>query len=251
MALLLPLFSIPSVVADDTGAAVAFRFRPALLAADDDDDEDEEEDDGDGGNPFRFGRLIRPLLVVLPADAADDAAPSPSLASSFPPPPASSSPFEVAAAVPAAAVDEAEEEDEGDGAAAAEAAADGDKLFAFDDDDGDDFAFPAFRFGDRSFPPPLLCLRWRSLCFICLTFWLISSAVTPLCLAFTSSISMRACSGSFGLAIERNDAFTFPVFALSSLLSFWKYFWACVRVCTTVRVLIISAIFFHSFPCLG
>ena len=33
-----------------------------------------------------------------------------------------------------------------------------------------------------------------------------------------------------------------------SFWSFWKYFCACVRVCTTVRVFTIAATFFHSLP---
>ena len=31
--------------------------------------------------------------------------------------------------------------------------------------------------------------------------------------------------------------------------SFWKYFCAWLRICTSDRVLIILEIFFHSFPC--
>jgi len=37
--------------------------------------------------------------------------------------------------------------------------------------------------------------------------------------------------------------------ACCALASFWKYFWACVRIWTTVRVLIICAICFQPLPC--
>ena len=33
-----------------------------------------------------------------------------------------------------------------------------------------------------------------------------------------------------------------------ALASFWKYFWACVRICTTVRDLMSVAIFFQPLP---
>jgi hypothetical protein len=42
---------------------------------------------------------------------------------------------------------------------------------------------------------------------------------------------------------------TFPSSFFCPLASFWKYFCAWVRTCTTLRVPIITAIFFHCFPC--